>query len=478
MLNLKAEALRRYIIKKMNKFYITTPLYYVNAKAHIGHAYTNVACDCLARYHRLLGQRVHFLTGTDEHGQKIKKSAEESGQDIQVFVDTMADNFRKLWGRLNISYDDFIRTTQSRHKEAVKKVLSVLYEKGDIYKSSYEGWYCLHCETFWNQSQIKESKGLCPDCSRPVEEIKEENYFFRVSRYQEWLIGYIKSNPEFIRPQSRYNEVLGFLKNNQLLDLCISRPQERLSWGVKMPFDNKYVTYVWFDALLNYISAVGFGSNEEQFQQLWPADLHVVGKDILRQHAVYWPIMLKALGIEMPKTIFAHGWWLVDKEKMSKSKGNIVDPFSLADEFGVDALRYFLLREIPFGLDGTFSRQAIISRINSDLANDLGNIVFRVLNMVEKYFQGTLQVSKSIPEEFKEPLEEIEKNYFISMGKLEFSSAAESVWKFINVMNKYIEDKKPWAMKKEGKDEELAQFLSSLAEGIKAGFSKKSRKSL
>ena len=384
-------------MQKRNKFYITTPLYYVNASPHIGHSYTNIATDVLARYmRRLIGEdNVWFLTGTDEHGQKIQKAADEAGLSPQEFTDKMALQFKDLWKSLNISYNDFIRTTEERHINCVKKILEILHKKGDIYSAKYKGWYCMPCETFWTESQIQDEN--CPDCGRPVEKIAETNYFFKLSKYQDWLIEHVKNHPEFILPATRYNEVLSFLELNKLADLCISRPKERLRWGIPLPFSPDHVTYVWFDALINYISAVGSFNEKGVYQsKWWPADLQLIGKDILRQHAVYWPIMLRALDIQLPKTVLTHGWWLIGESKMSKSRGNVVPPKEMVDKFGIDVYRYFLLRDVPFGQDGNFSEEAIIKRFNSDLANDLGNLVYRTLTMVEKYYQGKIPVVKSI----------------------------------------------------------------------------------
>ncbi|MDD5237100.1 MAG: methionine--tRNA ligase, partial [Candidatus Omnitrophica bacterium] len=334
----------------MKKYYLTTPIYYVNASPHIGHSYTTIAADCLTRYmRRALGEEnVWFLTGTDEHGQKIQRAAEAEKLSPQEFTDKVVFIFKDLWKKLNISYSDFIRTTEARHVGFVEKVLESLHKKGDIYEAKYEGWYCTPCETFWTETQLVDQK--CPDCGRAVEKISETNYFFKLSKYHDWLVDYINKHPDFIRPQTRREEVLRFLELNRLADLCISRPKERLSWGIPLPFSPSHVTYVWFDALINYISAVGeFDAGGKYHSKWWPADLHLIGKDILRQHAVYWPIILHALEIEEPKTIFAHGWWMIGESKMSKSKGNVVSPLEMVDKYGIDVYRYFLLRDVPFG---------------------------------------------------------------------------------------------------------------------------------
>ncbi len=451
-----------------DKFYITTPLYYVNASPHIGHSYTNIVADTLARYMRrnLGGENVWFLTGTDEHGQKIQKAADSAGLTPAAFADNMVIKFKKLWEDLGISYDDFIRTTEERHIKTVQRILEILYKRRDIYQDKYEGWYCTPCETFWPETQV--SKQLCPDCKRPIEKISETNYFFKLSGYQEWLVKHIEGNPKFILPEIRRNEVLSFLKLNKLSDLCISRPKGRLSWGILLPFSPDHITYVWFDALINYISAVGEFDKEGRYNsRWWPADLHLIGKDILRQHAVYWPIILRALGIEPPKTILAHGWWMIDQEKMSKSLGNVVSPVEVAQKFGVEVYRYFLLRDVPFGLDGNFSEEAIVKRFNSDLANDLGNLVYRTLTMIEKYYHGIVPAQgkldaqgnaislkiKALPEEMRS-----------AMDIPNFALALENTWVLINMANKYVEETKPWSLAKENRTEELKSFIRLLVD--------------
>ncbi len=455
----------------MAKFYVTTPIYYVNAKPHIGHSYTEIACDTVARFLRQTGTDVFFMTGTDEHGEKIEKATIDAGYkegEEQKFVDSIVPVFKDLWVKLGIEYDRFVRTTDKQHIACVQAVLRKLYESGKIYKKVYKGWFCTPCETFWSESQAVD--GICPDCKRPLEKLDEANYFFKISEYQKWLIDYIDTHPDFIKPELRRNEVLGFLKTEELHDLCITRPKSRMVWGVETPFDTEYVTYVWFDALINYISGIGYPQDMEGFGKKWPCDVHVMGKDIIRHHAVYWPIMLHAIGLELPRTVFAHGWWVFKGEKMSKSKGNAIDPLEVIATYGVDAYRYFLLREVQFGMDGSFSEEALIARYNSDLANDIGNLLNRTLTMVGKYFDGKVPdiSAAGVPDpELKSKAmllgDELEK----TVPNFDFVAALSKIWEVINLANKYIENSKPWALAKENKAAELAAVIYNLLESLR-----------
>ena len=447
-------------------FYITTPIYYVNDVPHIGHAYTTIAADVLARYHRQWGHDVFFLTGLDEHGQKVQLAAEKAGIDPQTYCNQLAPKFQALWKRLNISNDAFIRTTDPQHKAYVQKTLQTLYDKELIYRADYTGWYCTFDERFWTEKDVAE--GLCPDCKRPVERLSESNYFFRMGQYQNRLVSYIDSHPDFLQPRSRNNEVLGFLQK-PLEDLSISRPKSRLSWGIELPFDSNFVTYVWFDALVNYISALEYLRPGPSFERYWASRsteasgatarnvIHLVGKDILTTHAMYWSTMLMALDLPLPTTIYAHGWWTVNGEKMSKSRGNVVDPNAIVDEFGADAFRHFLLREVPFGQDGDFSKDAMIGRINSELANDLGNLLNRSLTMIERFAQGTVPAhAHAADTELELRLRKTIGGLFVlaerHITNLEYNRALEAIWELAQLGNQYIEKSAPWTLAKKAED--------------------------
>ena len=453
-------------MNEKKSFYITTPIYYPSAKLHIGHAYCTTIADAIARYKRLDGFDVFFLTGSDEHGQKIQRTAEEKGVTPIEYVDGIVAGFKNLWERLNISNDDFIRTSEKRHEKVVQEIFRRIYEKGDIYKGEYKGLYCTPCESYWTNLQLDEN-GCCPDCHRPVEEVAEEAYFFRLSKYADRLLKYIDENEDFIYPVSRRNEMINFIKQG-LEDLCISRTS--FDWGIPVPGDEKHVVYVWFDALSNYLTPIGFLDDAEKFAKFWPADIHLVGKEIVRFHSIIWPCILMALDLPLPKQVYGHGWLVVKGDKMSKSKGNVVDPLLLIDEFGADAIRYFLLREINLGQDGNFSRDALISRINADLANDLGNLLHRTLSMIGKFQKGT--VTEGTNNAFGESLQKdalaAAKKYRKEMDNTELSDAVKTAFAFIGRANKYIDETAPWALAKdEGKKDELAGVLYNLAESLR-----------
>jgi len=460
-------------MEQKKTFYITTPIYYPSGNMHIGHTYTTVAADTMTRFKKMTGYDAYFLTGTDEHGQKIENKAAEAGVTPQQFVDKIVGETKELWKLMNIEYDDFIRTTDERHEKIVQKIFRRFYEQGDIYKSEYEGMYCTPCESFWTPSQLVEKDGVkvCPDCGRPVELAHEESYFFRMSKYADWLIDYIETHPDFIQPASRANEMLNNFLRPGLQDLCVSRTT--FKWGVQVDFDPKHVVYVWLDALTNYITAMGYLSDDETlFNKYWPADVHLVGKEIVRFHTIYWPIFLHALGLELPKQVFGHGWLLFGADKMSKSKGNIVYPGPIVERYGVDALRYYLMREMPFGSDGNYTNEAMLTRTNADLANKMGNLVSRTVAMIEKYFGGVVpapaedtELEIALKNRFEALPALIEKN----MNNLQFSGALAEIWKLVEDCNGYIDQTQPWVL---GKDESqkarLGTVMYYLAECVRA----------
>ena len=449
------------------KFYVTTPIYYVNDKPHIGHSYTTILADVLARFNRSAGNNTYFLTGTDEHGQKVQRAAEKNNLDCQQHCDETVVRFKELWQKLGITHDRFIRTTDAFHKEVVQKVLQDLFDRDLIYKAEYTGWYCVGCERFFTEKDLVEGK--CPDCGRDVNEIVESNYFFRMSKYQDWLIEYIETHPDFILPKFRANETLGFLRR-ELEDLCISRPKSRLAWGIELPFDKDYVCYVWFDALLNYLSGVGYLQNDEEFAKWWPASCQLIGKDILTTHTVYWTTMLKAMDLPLPKTIFAHGWWLTGKTKMSKSLGNVVNPMDMIERCGVDAFRYYLMAEMSPGNDASFTEESFINRYNTDLANDLGNLASRVLKMALRNCNGSIPTPHEMLAEDNELLAAADKALDVmekSLSTLALDAGISAVMDVVRLGNKYFEAAAPWTLAKTGNIERLETVVYTAAEAMR-----------
>lgn len=452
----------------MGTFYITTPIYYVNDEPHIGHAYTTIMADVLSRFHRLAGDDVLFLTGTDEHGQKVDEAAKKRNLSPQAHADEMVVRFQALWKALDISNDDFIRTTEARHKRVVSEILQRIYDAGEIYADNYEGWYCVPDERFWTEKDLVD--GNCPDCGRPTEKISEKNYFFRMSKYQDWLIEYIETHPDFIRPEKRRNEILGFLRQ-PLGDLCISRPRARLEWGIPLPFDEDYVCYVWFDALINYITAPGYIADDARFEHWWQASCHLIGKDILTTHCVYWPTMLKAIGVPLPKTVMGHGFWLVDETKMGKSLGNAIRPLDLADKYGVDAFRYFLVRDMTLGQDSDFSEEAFVQRYNTELANELGNLLNRSVVMAARYLDGVVpavDVNHAALNALKAQTDETLNAVGDAIDAMNPNAVLDAVWRLVREANRFVEVQAPWHLVKDaGKRDELEVTIYALLETMR-----------